>query len=222
MRQLVILCRATARGRRSRRPRAAAERARRGSGVRGEAEILVDGHLQVQRRALREIAEARANVQGVVEDVMALHLRHARGGRDEAREDAHGGRLAGAVGTEEADDLAAAHLEADIVERTERAVTLGQPVRVNHHVGGHPSGGSPRGLLCRAPRTVELPCLSAPARLARSLETTTNPLKMAGLPLAGRILNRAESLSTAGRPAPGRGHGPGPSARPGRVLPSSP
>jgi hypothetical protein len=47
------------------------------------------------------------------------------GGREEAGQDAHRGGLAGAVGAEEADDLALFHLEGDVVHGDSACVSLG-------------------------------------------------------------------------------------------------
>jgi hypothetical protein len=57
----------------------------------------------------------------------------ARGG-DEARQNAHGGGLPGAVRSEEADDLASMDLEADFVEGAQGPVSLGQRARLDHHI----------------------------------------------------------------------------------------
>ena len=107
--------------------------------VGGELQVLEHAHLEVERRALRQVAEALAHLERLVEDVVAVDPRRPAGRRDEAREDAHRGRLAGAVWAEKADDFAAPNLEVDLVERAERPEALGQVVRVDHHVGGHPA-----------------------------------------------------------------------------------
>jgi hypothetical protein len=110
--------------------------------VAGEAQVLEHAHLEVQRRALRQVPEGLPDLQGLVEDVVPVDARRARRRRDEAREDAHRGRLARAVRPEKAHDLAAAHFEVDLVDRTERPEALGQVVRVDHDVGGrHPASG---------------------------------------------------------------------------------
>ena len=53
--------------------------------------------------------------------VDAGHAQRAAGGRQQAAEHAKGRRLAGAVGAEQAEDLAALHLEADVIDRGEVA-----------------------------------------------------------------------------------------------------
>ena len=111
--------------------------------VGDEAQVLPHVHVRVERRALRQVAEAPAAPRG------ARRTRRGRApspcppvGDDEAGQDAHRRRLAGAVRPEKADHLAAADLEAHLVERAERPESLGQLVRVDHHVGSHPTSGS--------------------------------------------------------------------------------
>jgi hypothetical protein len=61
---------------------------------------------------------------------------------EQADDDVDGGALAGAVGTEIADDLAALQLKADPVEREQAAVPLGEPSRLEHGVSGDGGGTS--------------------------------------------------------------------------------
>ena len=56
----------------------------------------------------------------------------AGGGGEVAGQDAHGGRLAGAVGAEEADDLAGRHVEGHVADGGVVAVVLGQVADVDH------------------------------------------------------------------------------------------
>ena len=67
-----------------------------------------------------------AGGDGLGHDVVAGDGGGAGGGGDEARKHAHGGGLAGAVGAEEAEDLALVEAEGDIVHRGEAAEPLGQ------------------------------------------------------------------------------------------------
>ena len=57
--------------------------------------------------------------------VEAGDVGRARRGRQEAGEDAHRGRLSGAVGAQKADDLPLFHLKGDVVYRDIASVSLG-------------------------------------------------------------------------------------------------
>ena len=46
--------------------------------VGGEAQVLEDAHLEVERRALRQVAEALADLERLVEDVVPVDARRAR------------------------------------------------------------------------------------------------------------------------------------------------
>src|SRR5262249_27251157 len=105
--------------------------------VGGELQVLEHAHLEVERRALRQVAERPTHIEWLIEHIEAADPRRALARREEARENAHGRGLPSAVRAEESDDFAFADLEADLIERTERSETLRQIVRVNHHVGSH-------------------------------------------------------------------------------------
>ena len=152
------------------------------SQVAREAEVLEHAHLEVERRALRQVAEALTDLQRLVEDVVAVDARRAPGRGDEAREDAHRGRLAGAVGAQEADDFATTNLEVDLVDRTERAEALAQLVRVDHHVGGHPTSEN---------------CEWGVSRERARIAGKCGEMRPAGLP-RGRILATTRAVSTWG------------------------
>src|SRR5439155_26185512 len=89
-----------------------------------EIEVLVHAHLAVHRHALGQVADVLADLVGLRHHVVAGDLGDAAGGGQVAGEDAHGRGLAGAVGAEEADDLAAGDLEADTVDGQDRAEIL--------------------------------------------------------------------------------------------------
>src|SRR4051812_15484959 len=74
-----------------------------------EVEVLGDLHLQVQWDIFREIAKVGTNLAGLVEDVKAVNRCPATGWRQVAGQHAEGGRLAGAVGPKEANDLPFRH-----------------------------------------------------------------------------------------------------------------
>ena len=89
-------------------------------------EIVEDHHLVVERHALRQVADAGADRDGVRGHVDVHHLGRAGRRRHVAGEDLHGRRLAGAVRSEEADDFAAVDIEADAPQRLKVAVVLGE------------------------------------------------------------------------------------------------
>src|SRR5258705_27316 len=82
----------------------------------------------------------------LVENGVSVDFRGALGRRDEAREDAHRRRLARAVRAEEPDDFAPSHFEADAVERAEISEALCQFIRIDHHIGGHPTSSQKKGM----------------------------------------------------------------------------
>ena len=98
--------------RHERRACAAGEGANHAGGV----EIL--GQIEVVRAAGRGPGDRASQVKGerVDDDVVAVDPHRPQAGREDAGDDAHGGALAGAVGPEEADDLAARHLEGDVLD----------------------------------------------------------------------------------------------------------
>ena len=86
----------------------------------------------------------------------AVHGDRALAGGVEAEDETHGGGLAGAVGAEEARHQARLHLEAEVVDGDDLAVSLGQAMRFDQRIapdafggcayryGGHPVGENGR------------------------------------------------------------------------------
>ena len=97
-----------------------------------EIQVFVDGHVDVERGLFRKEADQLLRFVRVFENVDAADLRFARGGRQIAGEDVHRGRLARAVRSEEAHDLALADLEADVVNGELGAIVFYQIVYFNH------------------------------------------------------------------------------------------
>src|SRR5262249_23382225 len=83
-----------------------------------------DGQLRVVRRVLGEVAHRAPARERMALRVVSCDAHLARGGRKDARQDAHGGGLAGAVRTEEPDDLSLADGEADPAHGLDRAEAL--------------------------------------------------------------------------------------------------
>ena len=91
-----------------------------------EQQILLHGHLLIQRRQLRQVTDAGLGRGGLVGDVVAVDFDRAVRGRNVAGNNVHGGRLARTVGAEQAIDAAILHGEADVVHRGVAAVALCQ------------------------------------------------------------------------------------------------
>jgi hypothetical protein len=76
--------------------------------VAGAEEVQVLGHLHILIHAeeVRHIADDVPHRVSVAQDVVAQDLRGARGRREERGQNAQGGRLAGAVRADEAEQVA--------------------------------------------------------------------------------------------------------------------
>jgi hypothetical protein len=93
-------------------------------------ELVAHAHLRVQPALLRHVAEARP--RGGVHPLSApAHL--AAVGREHPEHDPHRRRLAGAVGPDEAEQLAGRDGERDPVERDDVAVAAGEVGQLEHH-----------------------------------------------------------------------------------------
>ena len=89
-------------------------------------EVLAHGKQPVKRKLLRHITELQLGLAGSRAQVEPGHPGFSRGGTQESTKHLEGGRFAGSVGTEKAEDLPLAHLEADVVGGTEGAEFFGQ------------------------------------------------------------------------------------------------
>ena len=92
------------------------------------ADVLLDRQAAEDRGFLRQIADAepRAPVHRHRGDVEAVDLDRALVDRHQAGDHVETGRLAGAVGAEQADGLAGAHAERDAADDLAALVALGQ------------------------------------------------------------------------------------------------
>jgi hypothetical protein len=118
---------------------------RRGAGVgmadavqAGEVhEMVGDAHLRVQAALLGHVAEPRAgggvDPLPVPADLAAVRL-------EDAEHDPHGGRLARAVGADEAEHLAGPDVEAEPVEGDGRPVAAAEVVEVERGAPGAQAG----------------------------------------------------------------------------------
>ena len=102
-------------------------------------QVLGPGQVLVHRRVLTGEADLGPQPRRLAGDVEAGDAGAAAVGREQRGEDADRGRLAGAVGPEQAEHGAGRDLQIDAVERPHVAVGLTQPFRFYGQLGrGHP------------------------------------------------------------------------------------
>ena len=109
---------------------------------RHEGEELPHPHLVVERRRVREEADALAHLVRVAHHVVAVDDGPPRGGQQHAPENLQGGRLPRAVEPQEADDLAPLDAEGEAADGRVAAVVPGQPLDVDHLGVSLSRGGS--------------------------------------------------------------------------------
>jgi hypothetical protein len=97
----------------------------------GKPQVLQHGLIAVQREPLRHVADAAPHAGPRAAHVVAGHHRRAGGRRLQPTQHLDERGLAGAVGAEEAQDLARAQVEADLVHRRERIEPAGEPLGVH-------------------------------------------------------------------------------------------
>jgi hypothetical protein len=101
--------------------------------VRVEVEILVDFEIVVDAEEVGHVADVRASLGGMAQDVDARDLGLAAIRRDQRCQRPNRGGLARAVLTDEAVDGARRHLHVESIERIEApAVALDQAARADH------------------------------------------------------------------------------------------
>src|SRR5262249_48190024 len=105
-------------------------------------EILLHAQLEIARHRLRDHANRAAHPVGLLPDVEAVDDGRAGGRRQQRDEHANQRRLAGAVGAEQAEELAGLHRERNPVDGGEVAELLDDPLDVD---GVHISRGRTRG-----------------------------------------------------------------------------
>jgi hypothetical protein len=128
-----------------------------------EAQQLVARLLGVERRLLERDADVQTHLAGVGGDVVTGDGCAARRGCQEGAEHPDGGGLPGAVGTEEAVDLALLDLEVDLVDRREAVELADQLLRTDcrTHVRLRYSSGLGVQEICQL-RRCGIPKLVAP------------------------------------------------------------
>jgi hypothetical protein len=96
-----------------------------------EIEVLLDRQVLVEGKALRHVADFAANAAAVAAHVETEHGALALVGRQQAAHHADGRRLAGAVGTEKAGDLAFGNLHRDVIDHGAAGVTLDHAANID-------------------------------------------------------------------------------------------
>jgi hypothetical protein len=99
-------------------------------------EVLLPGEVLVDGGELPGHADAAAHGVGVALDIVSQHAGFARIGPQQRRQDADGGRLAGAVGPQQPVDAAGGHEQIEPVDRARVAEALDEP-RSLHRWCGH-------------------------------------------------------------------------------------
>ena len=113
-----------------------------------EADVLIDRQQLVEREPLRHVADPPLDAFGIARDVDAADDAPSRGRRQQAAQHADGRGLAGAVAAEEAEDLAAPHVEADAIDGDELAEAARQIAHLDRAAvdasGQGPAPAAPR------------------------------------------------------------------------------
>ncbi len=91
-----------------------------------DIDVLPSREIEVGSKRLRDDADVLAHLARVLRDVEARDYRVAAAGHQQRGQHPHDGGLAGAVGPEQSEHLAAADLEVDAVDRGESAEALSQ------------------------------------------------------------------------------------------------
>jgi hypothetical protein len=106
-----------------------------GPGV--EVDIVGDGHVRVRGEMVRHPADARTHLVGVLDDVDAAQPHRTSGRQVKRGEDAHRGRLARAIGPDQAHDLAARQVEGHAVHRLHAVEPAHQVADLEQRRGAH-------------------------------------------------------------------------------------
>ena len=97
------------------------------------AQVAPGGHVAVEHGVVHEAAQMAQRPLPVGGHFVVEHLRVAAGGVDEAEDHADGGGLAAAVGAEEAEHVAPADGDVQVVDGAQPLEVFGQPVSGQHH-----------------------------------------------------------------------------------------
>src|ERR1019366_1728854 len=131
-----------------------------GTGVEGVEELhgLVDLDLLLEVGGLQADADAVLELAGLHLGIAAEDADASAGARAQALEDFDGGGLTGAIGAEQAEDIAGAHVEIYALDGRKTAVALAQGFHLDgivHEFSSLSQAGVPRGpVKVRPPRRV--------------------------------------------------------------------
>ena len=100
----------------------------------GEFKVLVHGHVHIEGRNFRKVADMLLCADRILENVDAVDGHGAGSAGQIAADDVHRGTFPGAVGAEEADDFAGVNGKADVVDGTFGAVQLCKVFNLYHDV----------------------------------------------------------------------------------------
>ena len=92
----------------------------------GKAQIFLHRHIRIERRLLRQIADAGPRLSRLLQHIVAVDGHGAAGGGNVPGEDVHRGGFARAVGAEQAVNHALLHEKAQVVHRQVAAIPLGE------------------------------------------------------------------------------------------------
>ena len=86
-----------------------------------EPDVLAHGEIGVEREALAHVADVAPDLVALGADVESRDVRRALARREKSDEHLDRGRLARAVGAQEAEDFAGPDVEGDVIDRDERS-----------------------------------------------------------------------------------------------------
>src|SRR5579863_2190841 len=98
----------------------------------GKLEILAAGQMRIKMRRFGDVAEPALVLDELALNAAAVKENLAARGLKQGGDDVDGSALAGAVGTQVAEDLVRLDGEIDVVDRGDGGVALGQPAGLEH------------------------------------------------------------------------------------------
>ena len=97
-----------------------------------ELQVLDHLHVVVDAEEVGHVADQAADFLGMGVDRVAADAGLAPGGLQERGQDPHGGRLARAVGADEAEQVALGQLEGEVIDGVQLAVDFGEVLGLDH------------------------------------------------------------------------------------------
>src|SRR5262249_36280638 len=149
-----------------------------------EVQVLVERQAIVEARLLEHDAKIPTTLDWILDDIDAVDAGGAAVGPQDGAKDVQQGRLAGAVGAKQREQLIRLHLEADIIESERAAVALahgddldgGRMRRARRHLAGVAGNLLERSSASSVPSAVsEAMARSTPLRRNDSFESSAAP-----------------------------------------------